>query len=73
MALIGTDDEIPASPCIEEQMDILFRSECSAKAHFKTALCELAVNRGSYGGTVNECVDDAGFVGVTVRNGGVGR
>ena len=72
MARIGTDDEIAASPCIQEQTQILFRSECGARAHFKRALCALSVGRGGYRGLVTECVDDQEFRGITVRDGGVG-
>lgn len=72
MATIGTDDEIAASDCISGQGGIRFRSDCAARMHFKRALCELSVERRTYDGTVKACTDDPGFVGETVRNGGVG-
>ena len=54
-------------------MQILFRSECSARAHYKRALYALAVGRGGYRSSVTECVDDQEFEGITVWDGGVGH
>jgi len=72
MAKIGTDDEIAASDCINEQGKIVFRSTCAANLHFKRALCEVVVKNGARAGTVGGCVNDPGFVGPTVKKGGVG-
>lgn len=72
MASIGTDDEIAASDCIAEQGRISFGSACTARAHFKRALCEIVVRNGSRPGTVDACVADPSFAGRTVRRGGVG-
>jgi len=72
MARIGTDDEIAASDCINEQSKIVFRSTCAANLHFKRALCEVVVKSGARAGTVGGCVNDPGFVGPTVKKGGVG-
>jgi hypothetical protein len=72
MAAIGTDDEIAASDCIAEQSQLQFENACAARMHFKRALCEQLVASGARTGTVDECVDDAGLVGRTVLNGGVG-
>jgi hypothetical protein len=72
MASIGTDDEIAASDCINEQSKLVFRSTCAANLHFKRALCEVLVKSGARAGTVGGCVNDPGFVGPTVRKGGVG-
>ncbi len=72
MARIGTDDEIAASDCIAEQIPLSFKNACSAKEHYKRALCALAISNGSIPGPIERCVDDPSFSGSTVRNGGVG-
>jgi hypothetical protein len=71
MAKIGTDDEIAASECIAEQSRITFNNACTAKLHFKRALCELLIASKTRPGTVDGCVDDPAFAGSTVRNGGI--
>jgi len=72
MARIGTDDEIAASDCISQQSQMMFWSSCTAKLHFKTALCEVLLKVQTRSGTIGACVNDPGFMGNTVRNGGVG-
>ena len=72
MATLQTDDEIPASQCISAEDKIVFRNACTAKLHFKRALCEMVVKAGTRAGTVDACVADETFAGRTVRNGGVG-
>lgn len=72
MATLGTDDEIAASGCIDRERAVAFASACSAKIHYKRAMCELAVQRDAWPGSVASCVADSTFVGPTVRNGGVG-
>ena len=72
MARIGTDDEIAASDCISQQSQLMFRSSCTAKLHFKKALCEVLVKARTRSGAIDACVNDPGFMGNTVRNGGVG-
>jgi hypothetical protein len=72
MARLGTDDEIAASDCISKESEIMFRSSCTAKLHFKRSLCEVLVKSGTRKGTVNACVDDPAFFGTTVLHGGVG-
>ena len=72
MAQLETDDEIPASDCIAKQAAIPFPDECAAKLHYKKAMCELSVSRGTVKAGVERCVADPGFVGRTVRRGGVG-
>jgi hypothetical protein len=70
MAKIGTDDEIAASDCISTENNMVsFRSACTAKLHFKRALCEVVVGTGARLGTVDSCVADEQFVGHTVQNG----
>ncbi len=72
MAKIGTDDEIPASDCIAEQIPLASNNACHAKEHYKRALCALAISNGSVHGPIEQCVNDPGFRGSTVRKGGVG-
>jgi hypothetical protein len=72
MAALETDDEIPASACIEEELKKSFTDDCAAKLHYKSAMCDQAISRQQRKGGVSQCVRDAGFVGATVRNGGVG-
>jgi hypothetical protein len=72
MGKIGTDDEITASECISMQNQLIFPSECSAKLHYKRALCDIVVASHARSGTVDACVADPAFSGLTVRKGGVG-
>ncbi len=72
MAQLETDDEIPASECIAKENAIRFPGECAAKRHYKKAMCELAISRGTLEGRVERCLADPQFVGRTVRSGGVG-
>lgn len=72
MAQLETDDEIPASACIAKEAAVPFASDCAAKRHYKKAMCELSVSRGTTKDSVERCAADPGFVGRTVRNGGVG-
>lgn len=67
-----TDDEIAVSDCIADQIKIGVKNECTAKANYKRALCELTIRSGATRGTVERCVADGSFMGNTVRNGGVG-
>lgn len=73
MALIGTDDEIAASECINDQLTQVPSDACAAKAQFKRGLCGLVVANGFRSGTVDACVEDPGFSGNTVARGGVGE
>ena len=73
MSRLETDDEIPASNCIHEEIGKRAPDECVAKRYYKRALCELAIARNSRSGSVERCLQDNGFVGPTVRNKGVGR
>lgn len=70
MAEIGTDDIIAATPCLERESQIRFRSACNGKLHYKQAMCKLSVGAGSYSGSLDSCVKDPLFIGPTVRNGG---
>lgn len=72
MARLSTDDEIAASACIADERQVIFRSECIAKTHFKYVMCELAISRRARSGPVDACVNDPTFVGPVVRDGGVG-
>ena len=73
MSRLETDDEIPASNCIHEEIGKRAPDECLAKRYYKRALCELAIARNSRSGSVTRCLQDRAFVGPTVRNKGVGR
>jgi hypothetical protein len=70
MAKIGTDDIIAAGPCLERESQFRFRSACNGKLHYKQAMCELSVRAGSYSGSVDRCVKDPLYIGLTVRNDG---
>ena len=72
MSKVESDDEIVAGPCINEEIRVRFRSDCAAKLHYKRALCRQALARGDRTGTLKDCIEDRGFAGSTVRNGGVG-
>ncbi len=72
MATLETDDEIPASDCISEELTRTFPNECAVKRHYKRALCELALSRGTTAVDLQGCLDDKNFMGYTVRNRGVG-
>lgn len=72
MAQLETDDEIPASECISKEDAVPFPSDCAAKRHYKKAMCELSVSRGTITHSVERCVADKEYIGATVRNGGVG-
>lgn len=73
MAKFGTDDEIPAMDCIDQELRRLFPDDCSAKRHYKRAMCEGVVSRQAFAGTIDDCLADENFMGPTVRNGGVGN
>ena len=72
MAKLGTDDEIAAGDCINEELTRRFASDCAAKLHYKKQMCEAAVQRGDFKGGVQACLADRSFAGPTVSNGGVG-
>lgn len=72
MALLETDDEIPASSCIADELHKVFASDCAARVHYKRALCERSIGLGERRDDLDGCLADPGFVGATVRKGGVG-
>jgi hypothetical protein len=72
MARIGTDDEIAASDCIAREQRRKFASACSAKTHYKRALCRIVIANGSRRDSAARCAADPEFSGATVRDGGVG-
>jgi len=72
MATLETDDEIPASGCIAEELRRTFPDACAARHHYKRALCGLALSRGSIAGDLSGCLADKNFIGPAVRNRGVG-
>ena len=71
MAELQTDDEIAASDCIGEQLEISHENDCAAKIYYKTLMCRTALTRGHIA-SVERCLADDAYVGSTVRNGGVG-
>jgi hypothetical protein len=73
MAQLETDDEIPASGCIAKESKKRFTNDCAAKIYYKRQMCRLSVERKTRKGSVQSCEADGGFMGSTVRNGGVGR
>jgi hypothetical protein len=73
MAQLETDDEIPASACISGQARKRFANDCAAKIYYKRQMCRLVLERKARKGSVQSCEADSGFIGRTVRNGGVGR
>jgi hypothetical protein len=72
MARLETDDEIAAGACIDAELGKAFSSDCAAKVHYKTALCEAALSRSDRKDGIEACLADPAFAGSTVRNGGVG-
>ena len=72
MSTLETDDEIPASSCINTEAGRSFANDCMAKLHYKQALCQLAISRRLRQDDVDNCVSDQEFAGPTVRNRGVG-
>jgi hypothetical protein len=73
MAEIGTDDEIAAMVCIDQELRRPFPDDCAAKGHYKRALCAGAISRQVVAGTLENCLEDEEFMGSTVRNRGVGN
>ncbi len=72
MSTLETDDEIPASSCINMEAGRSFANDCMAKLHYKRALCQLAISRRLRQDDIDSCVSDQAFAGPTVRNRGVG-
>jgi hypothetical protein len=72
MARNQSDDEIVATPCIEEERKRRFASACEAKRHYKRQLCRNAIRYETRRDSVEACLADRQFVGPTVRGGGVG-
>lgn len=72
MLRMETDDEIAVSRCIEEEGKARFRDACASNTHFKKRMCEQVIRNGTRAGTLEQCVQDPGFKGRTVRAGGVG-
>jgi len=72
MSKLETDDEIAASPCIDEELKRAFKGDCAAKIYYKNALCRLSIFRKLRPDGIKSCLADQTFMGPTVRNGGVG-
>jgi len=72
MAKLQTDDEIAAGDCIGAELKRHFVSDCAAKRHYKTRMCDAALKQGQRHDGVQACLADRSFAGATVRNGGVG-
>lgn len=73
MAALETDDEIAAGACIGRESKKRFSNDCAAKIYYKRQMCRLSVERKTRRGSVQSCEGDGGFIGTTVRKGGVGR
>jgi len=72
MSKLETDDEIPASACIGEELKRAFKNDCAAKLYYKRAMCQQSISIRQRERSVGACVADKGFMGYTVRNKGVG-
>jgi hypothetical protein len=72
MAMLETDDEIPASDCIAQHPVSSFASACAAKLHFKRELCRVLRGPQAPAAALDACVADPAVMGRTVRRGGVG-
>ena len=68
LARSETDDIIAAQPCLDRESKILFRSDCTAKLHYKREMCKLS--NGSSIKMIDACVRDPDFQGLIVRNHG---
>jgi hypothetical protein len=68
MAQSETDDVIAAQPCLDRESKILFRSDCTAKLHYKREMCKLSI--GDSVEKIDACVRDPSFQGLTVQNNG---
>jgi hypothetical protein len=67
MALLETDDETLAGPCLDQELPRRFVNACQAVGYYKQSLCSLAIQRGSYPGRAEDCLADASFHGPSVR------
>ena len=72
MAAGQTDDLEVVMPCIERESQIQFRSSCIAKHYFKRRMCEITYANSALHKSVDECLNDPGFVGPTVGSGSSG-
>ena len=72
MSLLETDDEIPASPCIGEELARVFSGDCAAKLYYKKTMCQRSIHLEQRRDDMGSCLADQRFMGATVRNGGVG-
>ena len=72
MSILETDDEIPASACIGEELKRTFKNDCAAKLYYKRAMCQKSISTKQREGSIGGCVADKRFMGYTVRNKGVG-
>src|SRR5579859_1572810 len=72
MAQLETDDEVAAGACIGRESKKRFTNDCAAKIYYKRQMCRLSVDRNMRKGSVQSCEADSGFIGATVRKGGVG-
>jgi len=73
MAQLETDDEVAAGACVGRESKKRFTNDCAAKIYYKRQMCRLSVERKARKGSVQSCEGDGGFIGATVRKGGVGR
>ena len=57
-------DQRGAQSCEDAESKVLFRSNCTARLHYKRALCELAISRKQRKGSADACVKDNSFDGL---------
>lgn len=67
LALLETDDESLAGPCLDQELQRRFLNACEGVTYYKQGMCGLAAHRGSYPGSAEQCLADAGFQGAHVR------
>jgi hypothetical protein len=57
--------------CFDREEKKVHKSECSAKAEYKRAICRIVATFPPYNGSSKKCFEDKSFSGPTVREGGV--
>ena len=73
MRKVESDDIIAADSCMQEDQKNHYKSECEAKIKYKKEMCAMAIASGWVKQTPEQCFANPEFMGITVRNGGVGR
>ena len=73
MYTAATDDfaNPKVAMCFNKQPEVAAVNACGVKLKYKMAICTIVVQNGSYKNSVEVCVQDKTFSGLTVRNGGL--